>query len=82
MTENQWLMFYDSDSKDYYYHNPHTKETVWDRPEGADIVCLENLQEVLNMTHTHTYCKCDCIVHASHPIVVILCHSLFTVGDH
>lgn len=54
MTENQWLMFYDSDSKDYYYHNPHTKETVWDRPEGADIVCLENLQEVLNMIHTHT----------------------------
>ena len=39
-------MFYDAESKDYYYHNPHTNETVWDRPEGADIVCLENLQQV------------------------------------
>ncbi|XP_019848832.1 PREDICTED: rho GTPase-activating protein 39-like isoform X2 [Amphimedon queenslandica] len=45
MTKKQWLMFYDAESKDYYYHNPHTNETVWDRPEGADIVCLENLQQ-------------------------------------
>ena len=32
----------------YYYHNPHTSETVWERPDssgGADIISLTKLQD-------------------------------------
>ena len=48
MSDNQWWELYDSDSKTYYYHNPHSGATVWERPtDNADIISLTKLQVIL-----------------------------------
>lgn len=44
MSENQWWELLDTASNDYYYHNPHTGQTVWDRPDSDDIITLTSLQ--------------------------------------
>ena len=46
MSNNQWWELLDTGSNCYYYHNPHTSETVWERPESdeADIISLTKLQ--------------------------------------
>ena len=48
MSQNQWWELLDASSNCYYYHNPHTSETVWERPDstgGADIISLTKLQD-------------------------------------
>jgi hypothetical protein len=42
MSNDQWWEILDETSNQYYYHNPHTQETVWDRPNSDDIVTITN----------------------------------------
>ena len=50
MSENQWWELFDTSSDAYYYYNPHTGDTVWEKPESADIISLTLLQ-----VHVHVY---------------------------
>ena len=43
MSNDQWWQLLDNASNDYYYYNPHTGDTVWDRPDSEDILPLTNL---------------------------------------
>ena len=44
MSNNQWWELFDANSNTYYYHNPHNGNTIWERPENADIISLTSMQ--------------------------------------
>lgn len=42
---NQWWELYDSNNTcRFYYYNPTSTETVWQRPSNCDIIPLAKLQ--------------------------------------
>uniref|UniRef100_A0A914EDM1 Rho GTPase-activating protein 39 n=1 Tax=Acrobeloides nanus TaxID=290746 RepID=A0A914EDM1_9BILA len=44
MQPNQVWELYDSTTSRFYYYNPNTTETIWQKPAGCDIIPLAKLQ--------------------------------------
>lgn len=44
MTDDQWWELYDNDCECYYYYCAASQETVWERPEDAEVIPLSKLQ--------------------------------------
>ncbi|KFZ63889.1 Rho GTPase-activating protein 39, partial [Podiceps cristatus] len=44
--QKQWWELFDQNNNRFYYYNAITRQTVWHRPQGCDIVPLAQLQAV------------------------------------
>lgn len=42
--QKQWWELFDHNNNRFYYYNAITRQTVWHRPQGCDIVPLAQLQ--------------------------------------
>lgn len=42
--QKQWWELFDQNNSRFYYYNAITRQTVWHRPQGCDIVPLAQLQ--------------------------------------
>ena len=46
MDRNQWWELYDTKTTRYYYYNPISLSTMWQKPQSADIIPLAKLQVI------------------------------------
>ncbi|CAD5209661.1 unnamed protein product [Bursaphelenchus xylophilus] len=48
--ENQWWELFDNTTNRFYYYNPCSTETVWQKPKECDIIPLAKLQQLKENT--------------------------------
>lgn len=54
---NQWWELFDKNNNRFYYYNSTSKQTVWHRPQGCDIVPLAQLQAIKKSSEAELKCN-------------------------